>query len=276
MKKVLVSGLLLGSIVLLQACGSKDTNKQTQNNEPQIATTDKKQDNQVEKDANVLLDTVLKGDDNQFRTLYGKTYSGWTDELYNEATSEWLTKQDFIPESKFSYKYDGNEALAPGAIYKDFMQTRRGMIQTLGDYKIKDIKQKDDTATITFETRGLDATKIAEVTNSIKAKVIADDPYKKLNVKVYDNTQSDVEPKDDEVAKSKVDLLISYYLFYGNWSGKFDSLSENYREIPKTSEKEFTIKLTKTTSGNWLIGDNDYKEFISSLMVETNAINNNE
>lgn len=262
-------GVVFASALLLGACSANNETKDSAK-ENKTEQTSKKQEKkvnvkeEVEKDAEVLLNAVLTRSNTGFSKIYGTTYDKWSDPMISVGVQEYIEENNYKPESKYTMEYlKGYGQDTPSDVVRNFYETRRDMMKDIKDFEITNIKVDEDkeTAEVTYSSRSINSIAASNnVTNLMltlfKGNV---DSLNKLN---------QASNADEEIAKLKglVNLFLFSNVFSGNFLGYEDVATEFAYTPLTTNEYEKTISLEKDKNDNWVISDEDYRSMISDLM----------
>ena len=100
---------------------------------------------------------MLGKSSNGFSKLYRTNYETWTEtNVFKKQVADTIEEKGFTPEANYTYKYiEGYNAKAPTQVFSKFLRVRRNMIGKIQDYKLKDVKVKENEATVTFTSRSV-------------------------------------------------------------------------------------------------------------------------
>lgn len=260
-KKTVVSFFaLLATTILLASCGNgnKDVAKIEGSNEA-VQT----EEDTIRKDVETLLDSVLTSNDKGFSRLYGESYDRWTEKnVFPEQIEGAIQDNGWTPESKYTYQYAKDfDKLTPSDVVERFLKTRRDNLKDIKEYDIKDMDVADDKATVTFMSRQINNTASANAVNNIYL-ALADG-----NLDVF-GALNQANAADSEF--KKLHTLVSYFLYYANFSNLLVSYSDvpnRLNETPLTEGTyEISFDLEKDSEGNWVISNKNYKNLVSDLL----------
>ncbi|MGT2950371.1 hypothetical protein BU202_04625 [Streptococcus cuniculi] len=262
MNKKIVIGFfaLLATTVLLASCGNGTKDVVKTEGSSEAAQTE---EDIIRKDVETLLDSVLTSSDKGFSRLYGESYDRWTEKnIFPEQIEGAIKDNDWTPESKYTYQYAKDfDKLTPSDVLERFLKTRRDNLKDIKEYDIKDIDVADDKATVTFMSRQINNTASANAVNNIYL-ALADG-----NLDVF-GALNQANAADSEF--KKLHTLVSYFLYYANFSNLLVSYSDipsRLNETPLTEGTyEITFDLEKDSEGHWVISEQNYKNLISDLL----------
>lgn len=131
-------GLVLAACLILVACAS---NKPAEKKKATPTPTER-----AKADATILIDTMLGKSSNGFSKLYRTNYETWTEtNVFKKQVADTIEEKGFTPEENYTYKYiEGYDAKAPTQVFSKFLRVRRNMIGKIQDYKLKDVKVKEN------------------------------------------------------------------------------------------------------------------------------------
>lgn len=99
-----------------------------------------------------MIDIMLGKSSNVFSKLYRTNYETWTEtNVFKKQVADTIEEKGFTPEENYTYKYiEGYNAKAPTQVFSKFLRVRRNMIGKIQDYKLKNVKVKENEATVIF------------------------------------------------------------------------------------------------------------------------------
>ena len=105
----------------------------------------------------ILIDIMPGKSSNGFSKLYRTNYETWTEtNVFKKQVADTIEEKGFTPEENYTYKYiEGYDAKAPTQVFSKFLRVRRNMIGKIQDYKLKDVKVKENEATVTVTLRSV-------------------------------------------------------------------------------------------------------------------------
>ena len=265
MKKIKLLSILALSTVVLGACSalSKQSSEASSDNKEKTEQVEKKDEaaevkEKVTKDAEILLDSMLTSDSARFKKIYGETYEKWTEAIFAVQTSEKIKEEGLSPASTYSVQWHKDFPVeTPEETISGFLKMRRRLYQDIGSYSVK-----DNTATVTFNSKKLHSKGLASSTREVLTTLIGGID----NLGKYNQSGSDVDIK-------RYQTLISYWIFEHLFKNDFTIYSDvdpNLAHTPfTTGDFDTEIKLTKDKDGNWLISQEDYRTLATELIDYT-------
>lgn len=270
MKKLtLLIGLLSASFLLTACSPTEKTGKQEAASTSQTSSSSEAKvsdQEQATMDAETLLGAILTKDDRGFSRLYGQSYDDWTEEkIFPSQIQKFITENEWLPEDKYTFDYikDGDK-LTPTDLLQKFLATRRDNFKDIGTYELKNLVVNEHVATVTVASRHMNGVASGNAVNNIYLALFDG------NLDIFGAfNQADAADKEFK----KVRLLISFFLFYANYSNllvEAPELPARLNETPLTEGVyEVTFDLTKDKDNHWLIAEEDYKNLMSDLYNQT-------
>ena len=212
----------------------------------------------------ILIDIMPGKSSNGFSKLYRKNYETWTEtNVFKKQVADTIEQKEFTPEENDTYKYiEGYDAKAPIQVFSKFLRVRRNMISKIQDYKLKDVKVKENEATVTVTLRSVNVHGAEAAVRTLLMSLYG------INIdKLKHWNQSD--KSNDE--KGKIKDLTTKFLYGENFNGDLTQFKDidkemSYTPLTGADDLEKTFKLTKDDGGNWTISVEDYKELAEALV----------
>ena len=262
MKKLMKFGVLPACILLLGACSAlpKPQKKNAENvkTEQSSSSTSEKETNEkrIEKDADIILRAVFTDHSSGFTTLMGTSVDKWKKGITQSYVDENLSK--YTPEENYTLDLK-TEKFPPSKILELFDQARFKVLATIGDdFEITKVEDDGETATVTFKSRAIATRDLANLINMTKASLV-------------EHGSADVQALGDSTdpALEKRVALVNNFLFYY----AFDRMNEDFGYI---APREFTMELTKTKEGRYILNDENFIELRKSIFVNEYSANGAE
>lgn len=213
---------------------------------------------------------MLGKSSNGFSKLYRTNYETWTEtNVFKKQVADTIEEKGFTPEENYTYKYiEGYNAKAPTQVFSKFLRVRRNMIGKIQDYKLKDVKVKENEATVTFTSRSVSVHGAEAAVRTLLMSLYG------INIdKLKHWHQSD--KSNDE--KGKVKDLTTKFLQGKNFNGdltQFKNIDKElfYTPLTGADNLERTFKFTEDNGGNWTISTKDYKELVEALIGHDESV----
>ncbi|MGT2964711.1 hypothetical protein [Streptococcus acidominimus] len=259
-KKIIRFLVLLSAGVLLASCGNSSKEMGKTKDSSEVVQTE---EDRVQKDAETLLNSVLTASDQGFSRLYGESYDKWTkNTIFPEQIEGAVKDNNWTPETKYTYQYAKDfDKLTPSEVVERFLETRRDNLKDIKEYDITDIAVSNDKATVTFKARQINNTASANAVSNIYLALAEGD------LDVF-GALNQANAADSEF--KKLHTLVSYFLYYANFSNllvTYSDIPSRLNETPLTEGiYEITFDLEKAQDDHWIISDKNYKNLVSDLL----------
>ena len=262
MKKLMKFGVLPACILLLGACSAlpKPQKKNAENvkTEQSSSSTSEKETNEkrIEKDADIILRAVFTDHSSGFTTLMGTSVDKWKKGISQAYVDENISK--YTPEEDYTIDLK-TESFTPSKTLELFDQARFKVMATIGDdFEITGVEDDEETATVTFKSRAIATRDLANLINMAKASL-------------FENGIEDVKELEDSTnpdLEKRLALLNNFLFYYA-----FDRMNEDFGYI---EPREFTMELTKTKEGRYILTDESFLELRKSIFVNEYSSNDAE
>lgn len=245
-KRLLVVGLL--STLLLTGCGASNsgkTEKKTQNSEEVQKET-------AEKDADAVLSYVYKGKSNGIDKVTNQTKDELDQHIINKLKDKQL--ENYNPDNKLDDYYlivDGSEYYA-SEILNDYAKAYLKATQSLGDYKIKEVKVKGNEAQVTAEITPFAGLSEANPIGTLRTELFGGVDEEEFIRKSQN--------KDIKAIKNLITLKL-YSMYYGDAA-----------YVPEKSKEKKEITFTMDKKGdNYMVGNDVIDQLVKDSRDSTYA-----